>query len=318
MKNLYKLKPLLYLIFIFLIALGILSRAVEVVNGNYIWGFDHGREYLMVKDIVDSHNLRLIGTALGAGSAGIQGIFHGPGYYYFLAIPYIIFHGDPYGGVILMFIFGVGALIVGFLLGKKMFGNTGALLLTTLLALSPPLIAQARAIWSPFPSTFFVMLSLLFTYLINVPKIKKQNILVFLSAFFAGFVYNFEFAIALPLTLGLIVYCILIFGRKKIMRYVYLLLGFLAAYLPMIFFEIRHNFMALNGLYSYFTSPHKPNSLNYLQNLADHFGAFSYNLIDTFPRQTLISPVVLYIILAVFLVIIIKKEKKQDTRKFLL
>jgi len=133
----------------------------------------------MVKDIVDFRNFRLIGTALGAGSAGIQGIFHGPGYYYLLAIPYIIFNGDPYGGVVLMFIFGAGTLALGFLLGKKMFGDVGALLLTTLLAISPPLIAQSRAIWSPFPSTFFVMLSLLFTYLMNL-KIKKQNILIFL------------------------------------------------------------------------------------------------------------------------------------------
>lgn len=318
MKNLFKLKPLLHLFFIFLIALGIISRSVESLSGNYVWGFDQGRDYLIVKDIVDLHNLRLVGTVLGAGSAGIQGIFHGPGYYYFLAIPYIIFQGDPYGGVVLMLIFGLGTLAVGFLLGKKMLGNTGGLFLTTLLAISPPLIAQSRFIWNSFPSTFFVMLSLLFTYLINVPKVKKQNLLIFLSAFFAGFVYNFEFAIAVPLTLGLIIYCIIIFRRKKIMRYIFLFLGFLMAYLPMILFEIRHSFMALNGLYIYFTSPHKANSFSYIQNLADHFGAFPYNLIDTFPRQTIISPLLLFIILALFLVILIKKEKKQEIKNFFL
>ena len=51
-----------YFIFIigivFLITL--IPRSVEVLNGNPVFGFDQGREYLMTKDIVENRNPILI------------------------------------------------------------------------------------------------------------------------------------------------------------------------------------------------------------------------------------------------------------------
>lgn len=312
-----KINIILCLILSCLIVLGILLRAVEVINGNYLWGFDHGREYLMTKEIVVDHHLRLIGTPLGGGSAGIQGIFHGPLYYYFLAIPFILFSHDPYGGVVLMFIFGLGAICMGFLLGKKMLGLMGGLLVAALLSLSPPIIAQSRAIWSPFPSTFFVVLSLYFTFLINTTKGKKNGIIIFLSAFFAAFVYNFELAIALPLSLGLLIYSIYLFKRKSIIRYLYLFSGFVFALLPMIFFEIRHNFMAVHGLLNYLFASHPPKNFSYLNNLNDHFQLFLYNISDTFPHQQLFNPIVLLVVIAISVVIIRRREKRKELKDFI-
>ena len=74
MKNFKKIALVAF--FAVCLTIGILSRGIEILNGNYIFGFDHGREYLMTRDIVDYHDLRLIVTPLGSGSAGFQGIFH--------------------------------------------------------------------------------------------------------------------------------------------------------------------------------------------------------------------------------------------------
>ena len=69
---------LLGLIFIF----GFLVRAIEVLTNNYIFLFDQGRDYLVVKEIVLNHKLTLIGA-----STGLHGIFSGPFWYYLLTIP---------------------------------------------------------------------------------------------------------------------------------------------------------------------------------------------------------------------------------------
>src|SRR3989344_1668955 len=95
----------LYVLLIIGIAAGILNRSTELFAHNYLFGFDQGRDYLAVKNIVVGHKLTLIGSEIGAGVAGFQGIFHGPFYYYSLVIPFLLFKGDPYGGMVLMFLF---------------------------------------------------------------------------------------------------------------------------------------------------------------------------------------------------------------------
>lgn len=306
-------KRLLIILLVLLIGVGVIVRSVETINKNYIFGFDHGREYLITREIVVEHHLRLIGESLGAGSAGIQGIFHGPGFYYFLAIPFILFNGDPYGGIVLMLLFGLAALLLVFLLGKKIFGASEGLVMTVLTALSPPLIAQSRAIWNSFPSTFFILLSFYFTYLIN-----KNRLYVFPAAFFAGFVYNFEFAIAVPLTLSLVIYSLAFFKKKDLKAYLYLLLGFIFAYSPMILFEIRHNFMAVRGVINYFITPkNNESSLSFLQNQFDHLGSFIFNIADSFPNRDLLPSFTLLILISTGFVVLLKKEKRQDVKNFL-
>src|SRR5258708_3533466 len=115
-------KSVYFLLFCILILLSFFPRGVEVLNKNYVFVFDQGRDYLAAKDIAQNHKFTLIGAEIGSGSAGFQYIFQGPGYYYFLAIPYILFQGDPYGGVILMFALGLLSIGVVFYVGLKLFG----------------------------------------------------------------------------------------------------------------------------------------------------------------------------------------------------
>lgn len=310
----YKKLSLLVICFILLFQ-GVLLRGIEVLNKNYLWGFDHGRDYLLTYDIVVNHNARLIGTPLGAGSAGIQGIFHGPGYYYFLTIPFILFGGDPYGGVVLMFVFGVAALALSFILGKKMYGMIGGLIVVVLHAISPPLIAQSRSIWNSHPTTPFIILSFLFTYLMCVAT-KRKLLYAFLASFFAGFIYNFELAIAVPMSVGLVFYSFFIF-KKSFKNYLALVFGFVVAYLPMALFDIRHNFMMVSGIFQYiFHRSHSKSDLSYVQNIVDHFWAFLFNLSNTFPQQTLISGTMILLIFTVSFVFLINKEKNKDLRMF--
>ena len=306
MKNFKKIALVAF--FAVCLTIGILSRGIEILNGNYIFGFDHGREYLMTRDIVDYHDLRLIGTPLGAGSAGFQGIFHGPLYYYLLAIPYVLFRGDPYGGVVLMFFFGLCALGVSFLLGKRLFTTNWAIVLTSLLAISPPLIAQSRFIWSPYPSTLF---SLIAFYCIV--RIREKKIWVFLSAFFSALVYHFEFAIAVPLVITLLVYSTFVLKEKSKKHYALIFSGFITAALPMIIFEIKHNFMAIHGVISYIQTPGRNESANILTYQIDHLGGFLFNVVDSLPFHDNIPALLFLTTFLIALMYSLYKNKKVDS-----
>lgn len=292
--------------------LAIFPRITEVVNHNYLFMIDQGRDYMALKKIVIDGKPTLIGSEIGSGMAGFKGIFQGPFHYYFLTIPFVLFRGDPYGGVVLMFIFGILSVIVSFLLGKKIFGFMGGWLLAILVAISPPFIAHSRFVWNPHPSAFFIVLAFFFTYL-SYTKDKK---FLFLAAFFSGFLYNFEIPISAPICVGLVMYSIFILRLKILDEYASLFLGFFLAFLPMILFDIRHGFQAIRGAadYLFLVSHLESQTQGLIQN---HSKEFIHNFFDTFPKQTLISQFTFSIVFFVSALFFFIREKKKELRQFI-
>ena len=299
--------PVLFLLIIFL---SLFPRSIEVLNGNPVFGFDQGREMLAAKSIVVNHKLILIGTELGAGVAGISGIFQGPIYYYILTIPFILFNGNPAGAVWMMLFFSLSSIIFGAYLGYKIFGKRGGIIVPLFMSISPILIGQARFMWSPYPPTLFILLSFYFIYFI-----KKRNLNIFLASFFAGFIYNFELAIAVPLSIALALYSIFVF-RGYLRKYIYLFLGFLISYSPMFFFEVRHGFMGLKGIISYL-SIHKNLSGKPLTSfIPGHIQSFVYNFRDTFPVNAFNFSLLFFIVLLLVFVYFLIKEKNNELKYF--
>lgn len=302
---------LLAVVTLAIVFLSVFPRSIDVLNQNPIFGFDQGREMLAAKNIAINHKPILIGTEIGAGVAGISGIFQGPIYYYLLTIPFILFNGNPVGGVFLMLVFGLLSVVFGFYFGKKLFGYSGGLLFAFLLSISPVLISQSRFTWSPNLPTLFILLAFYFIYLFS----GKKNTYVFLAAFFSGFIYNFELAVSVPLSLALVIYSLFIF-RRKIKPYIYLILGFILGYLPMIFFEIRHGFIGLNGLISYLANnTHNSGPAN-SSFVLDHSKSFAYNFKETFPINDFNFSMIFFILLIVCSIFLLIKEKNINLKYF--
>lgn len=311
MKN----KILKVVLLLFILGVALLPRCIEVLNKNYIFGFDQGRDYLAVKSIVVDRKLTLIGSEIGAGSAGFQGIFHGPFYYYFLSFPFALTNGDPYSGIILMFLFSMSSVIFSYFLGRKVFGSVGGIVTAFLIAISPVLVSQSRFVWNSHPSTLFILLTFCFVYL----SYKKENKFIFLSSFFAGFIYNFELAISIPLSISLILFYVFVLKLKGIKKYLILFMGFIVAFSPMIFFEVRHNFMALRGLFSYMFSQRGMviSFLSMQTTIIDHFNSFIYSFFDTFPKN-IVPSYIFPIIIFVPAIYYFFKEKEEAIRKFII
>lgn len=303
-------RKLFFFSLVFIFILSFFPRAVEVINKNYVFGLDQGRDYLAVKNMVVNHKFTLIGSELGNGYSGISYVFHGPFYYYFLSIPFFLTNGDPYSGIVLMFLFGVGSVALAYVIGRKLYGQMGGVIFSLLMAVSPPLISQSRFTWNPHMGTFFILLSIFF--ILQIDKNKKN---VFLSAFLCAFTYNFDLAIAAVLSISLLLYIVIFLRVRSWKSYIILFLGFIIGFLPMILFEIRHGFHGLNSILGYMQKPDLSNKKSFL---ADHLQTILYVFIDTFPKQTIVSSIYGLGIIGSFFIYFLFQEKKVSRRNVLL
>lgn len=310
-------KKILYAgLFFLLIILSIFPRATEVINKNYVFLFDQGRDYLDVQKIVEKHKFTLIGAEIGAGSAGFKYIFHGPGYYYLLTIPYILFRGDPYGGVVLMFLLGLISIGLAFYMGNKILGKWGGVVFALMIAVSSPLIDQSRFIWNSYPATSLIILTYYFVYL----TVKKSRNFLFLAAFSSAFIYNFELGMAVPMALSVFIFSILILKNKNLKAFLLMFLGFILGFLPMLLFEIRHGFLAFKSILAYIfsvsTNTPRPNFLFYQ---SDHLNSFKYNFINAFPSLNFpIFYALLFILVFSISLYLVIKEKNAALKKLLI
>jgi 4-amino-4-deoxy-L-arabinose transferase-like glycosyltransferase len=295
--------------------LGIALRIPEIINRNYLFGFDQGWNYNLVKEIVVDHKFRLIGAETSLG-VGFNGVFHGPGYYYLLAIFYILFKGDPYGGLVLMFLSGLITLIITYILGLKIFGKIGALILLFLVSNSPPIISQSRFLWTPHPASVLIIILFGLIYLSTFNPIKFLP----LAMLVAAMVYHFHLGIAIPLIISVFIYSfIFVNNRWQILfRNIF---AIIIAFIPGILFEIRHNFMAINGIIQYLNELFQPHSSSRIYKFTEHLLNYWTNAVGTFPFPLILSkfiPELLFFIFIIFGVVYCFKTKIEKPQKGLL
>lgn len=250
-KNSDNWKKKLFIGVIVLILLwGIALRIVELINGNFLFGHDHGRDYLAAYNIVENHKLTLIGAEAGSGVAGINGIFHGPGYFYLISLAYILFHGNPIGAQIFMLLFGIAAMILASWVGYKIMGTVGSVLMLFFVAVSPLIVSQSRFIWSSHPITVFVIFALYCTYRIaDKPKVYAP-----LSVFIAAFTYHSQLGVAVPLVFSILLSIPLVYSVRDWKIYFSCFVSLILAFFPMIYFDTRHGFMATKSAIAYISS----------------------------------------------------------------
>lgn len=267
-----KLVLLLLLIFLF----GFAIRAVEVLTNNYVFLFDQGRDYLAVKEIVFNRKLTLIGA-----STGLHGIFSGPLWYYLLAIPFILWRGDPYGGQVLMLVLGLITLVLVFWMSKKIFNKKIALIAFFLTAVSRPIMSQSTIIWNPNPATVLIVLCFYFFYQYFS---TRKTVWLFVSFFLISLIYNFEVTVTIAFLFYSFLFLILIDRKTKIKAYLYSTGTLLLGFVPAVMFELRHQFLQTKTILNFFTgrgaSLNSPGFSWLVQQ--DHLKAFWANFEGTF------------------------------------
>lgn len=287
----------------FIVILAFFPRAVEVLSGNYLFGFDQGIFYNDTREMVVDHRIPLIGAEVG----GIGGFFQGPGWTYLLAIPFILFRGDPYGGMILMLLIGVFSVLFSILLFKKSIGLSAAMLTGLFMAMSPGIISQSRFIWPPFVIT---PLTILFLYC--VINLKKKPVFFVPCAFgIIGLMAHFEIATGITLCIATIISFLIIY-RKELLNIKVIILSIfalIATQITLILFDLRHEFISSKGILNLFLHNKEKSGM---YNLSNHIDIFK----DAFLSISFNFPLIyLTLLLVGYGVYRILRDKKYSVEK---
>jgi hypothetical protein len=294
---------------IVLVLIAAFPRAIEVCNGNFLFGFDQGKHWLAAKSIVIDYFFPLIGDEVGGGG----GFFQGPGWYYLLAIPFFLFQGDPYGQLFLMFCIGLCTVFFSYYIFSLRFGRIAGFCISFLIAISPAIAIQSRFAWPPFVIPLITVFYIDALY--GVFQGNRRS--WFLLFFLLGLMTHFEIAIAA--TLG-VATCIMLLITKQIrLRFLKMsIIGALIPLFPMMIFDLRHQFLNLKGIWRMLTTTSTESQQIPLSKLFyDHIPVFYENLFGAFPyfSYRMLLPILCAIVLAI---IVFDKKLKKDYKLFLI
>ena len=303
-----KEKNFVFLLLIIVI-LGSIPRSIEIISGNFLFGYDQGVFFQAVKEIVVNHKLTLIGTEVGSG-----GFFQGPGWYYLLSIPFYLWKGDPYGGMILMLMSGILTVALSVIFGRKIFDAKTALAIGFLVAISPAIIAQSRFIWPPFIVSLLAVFFIFFLYNIFQGAGKFFILLTFIM----GLMFHFETATGATLLLQLLIISPLFFIKKMVsVRFFILgLLSFLLTQISLFIFDLRHDFLNVKGMINLFMNGKEDSSIDRINLIANHIGVFRSNFLSSFQMADLLWSFLL-VILAIGLISYFRDKKNSKAKKWL-
>lgn len=229
---------LVYSVLLMFVLIGGWLRLKGVVDGSFSFTYDVGRDMLAVENIVKYYDLTLIGP-----TTGLEGLFYGPWWYYFLSLPFILSGGNPQGLALFIGVIGILCIPLGFLIGKRMGSEFYGLSCAGIISAAPFFVQTSSQIWNPNVIPFLMLMLLLCLFSIISNKKSSIKLWIMLGIIVALIIQMQIFSgviLAISLMLSLVV-----FLRKKIVnkRHLFFFLGILLVELPRILFELRNSFL---------------------------------------------------------------------------
>lgn len=242
---------------------------------------DEGRDALIVRNMILNHHFPLIGPPTSVGN-----IYLGPLYYYMMFIPFLLTDSNPVSASIMVALFGVATVAMIYYLGKIWFNRKSALIGSFLYAISPVTISYSNFSWNPNPLPFFALFSILGLYKVH----KSGNFLwLILTAISIAACLQLHYLAFILIPISLILWGYEIFLRKKYNKpcinlglgTVFSIVVFLMLMSPLLFFDLRHNFLNSKALIHLFTSTNTVRA-DLFTNLVKVPQLFFYNLIGRY------------------------------------
>ena len=143
------------LIIISLMVLGLILRTYYLRQNKIVFAYDQARDAYIASQITQG-DLKILGPPVSLG-----GFYHGVFYYYFIAIPYYLSHGNPILPIIFISVFNIAAIPLVFLTGKRLFNSKVGILSAVLYTISFDIIQYSNWLSNP---ALAVPCSVLFYY----------------------------------------------------------------------------------------------------------------------------------------------------------
>ena len=305
------MKKIKWVLLFLILSLAFLLGARMILAGDFFYLFDQARDLLLVKSVAENHTLMLIGNQSGLG-----GFFHGPLWIYMIVPVFILFKGSPFSLAIFYINLELFTVFIAFIVGSKLYGSRGAVVISLLIALSP-------AIWSTVPNTVgadmepLVYLGI-FYCLIKFLRGNKNYFIA--AAFLTGLALQFETASSLVLFPTIIV--TFFFGKKVIKEWRIIILSIISFVLSLttfILFDLRHKFLMTNAIISAFSNGQK--GKGYLD-LGERFASHLNSLIGVYKELLFNQDILLFLLFAVILVfsllVVIRNKETEYKKEFLI
>ncbi len=227
-----KLESILLIIFFFLFIL------IRSFHFSYFlnWSQDQAESAIEALKIYREKKLTLIGPQISATYQG-RLLFQGPITYYLFLLFLLLGNWDPVNASYLFMVFAALSIFPLYFGIKKLINEKAAFIFLAIYSFFPYFINYTRFLWN---STLqFTMLPYLIYFLSNYYQ-KKTIINFFIVSFLLGLLTQFHYQFLL-IVFGFFIY-FLINEKNKIKTFFILILGITLGLLPLLLFEIRHNF----------------------------------------------------------------------------
>jgi 4-amino-4-deoxy-L-arabinose transferase-like glycosyltransferase len=268
-------------------------------------------DYEKARDLIASLNIFLNRrmTLLGPVSE-VEGIFHGPLYYYLVGFCYFLFQGDPRAGSIVSFGFNLASVLALFLIGQKLWSRRVGLIAAFFAAISFEVISYAYWLSNPGPSVLFIFLMFFFFY----RSILENQKYLIPALFCFGVIIQFQILNCLFIFPLIVLYFFLGKPRLRIKNWLTALGIFLLPIASFLVFDLRHQFlMTQTFLHRYFLGNQIASSFRF--HLFDYFDRLAQETAYLFfPPQKLVG----WFLLLTILFFLVKNLKKDCRFRLLL
>ncbi|MDO8669058.1 MAG: glycosyltransferase family 39 protein, partial [Candidatus Buchananbacteria bacterium] len=241
---------------LFILFLGVLMLAAFLrfyqLAGYMTFLGDEGRDAIVIKNMLVDHHFPLIGPPTSVGN-----IYLGPLYYYMMAVPMAVLWLNPVAAAGMNAFLGVAIVAFVYYLGKLWFNRAAGLIAAYLYAISPVTIIYSRSSWNPNPAPLFALLSIFSLYKLH----KSGNFLwLILTGLSVGAALQMHYLAVILIPIAGLLWLYEIFLRKNIINMKNFIIGsslgifaFILMMLPLVFFDLRHNFLNTRAIFKLFS-----------------------------------------------------------------
>lgn len=237
-----------FFLFFFFVVIGTYLRIQNVISETFAFTYDVGRDLAVGNSITQNHKLLLIGP-----TSGLQGLFYGPWWYYFLVPFLFLSQGDPKSVVVAIATTGILAGILGYIVGEKIGGIFFGFLVGSFILIAPSLVGITSQIWHPNLAPFLVTV-LIYLFFFFLLQEKKKWYGYFFFGVGCGFLLETEVTFAILMILSFAVTYFIINKKISFKLMIISFLGLLLVLFPRILFELRHGFLMTKSVFTFITN----------------------------------------------------------------
>lgn len=228
-----------------------------LLHNNIKLNFDLSRDFMIWRDIVQNRHLTLIGGHSGT----INGVFHGPLWYYINLPAFILGKGNPLAMGWFWILLSILSLIIIYYVAQKLFSRNIAILSTLLYSANSITnsVDDSKYFYNPYGA---VMLYPLFFYFFYRYTNSLNPKILLLSLFILGAIIQFQMAFGIPILILTLIHIVFFTCKNKKFLHLFSLFILVLPFSTFILFEVRHNFIELHTILNYLTTqlPQSSNS----------------------------------------------------------